>query len=153
MTLEQAAIAYQQSPIFKAGFVVLLLAGAALGLIGAQSGWALRIARGQPGSRARLGLWLSLGSMVGSTATACINGGLALFRHVCVQGPPNLHDPVACRLGAAGDVISLGAFLVFLSSFFVWPPWREPSHLQAFRMLHAVAGTLALMTTILVGWD
>jgi hypothetical protein len=151
--IQQAAIAYQHSPIFAVGFVMLLLAGASLGVVGALSPWALRIARLQPLPRVRVGLRLALASMVGSALAAGINGGLAISRRVCVQGPPELYDAVSCHTGAAGALLSLGSFLVFLASFFVWPPWKRPSDLQAFRFLHAVAGTFAFLTMLLVGWD
>jgi hypothetical protein len=151
--LQQAAVAYQQSPMFTVGFVALLLAGAALGIVGALSLWALRIARCQPLERVRAGLWLALASMVGSAAGAGLNGGLAISRHVCPQGPPELYDAVACRMGAVAALLSVGSFLLFLASFVVFPPWKRPSELQAFRVLNAVAGTLAFVTVTLVGWD
>jgi hypothetical protein len=151
--IQQAALAYQQSAIFTAGFVALLLAGAALGFVGALTPWAHRIARLQPLPRVRVGLRLALASMAGSAVAAGLSGGLAISRHVCLQGPPDLYDAVGCRMGTCWALLWLGSFLVFLSSLFVWPPWRGPSELQAFRVLHVVAGTLAFCTMSLVGWD
>jgi len=57
--IQQVAIGHRQSLSFAIGFVVLLLAGGALGLVGALTPRALRIARLQPLPRVRHGLWLA----------------------------------------------------------------------------------------------
>jgi hypothetical protein len=149
--LEAAALAHRTSPWFATAFHALIISGASLLFIAAVSRWALGTAYREHRSQVLPALWMSLGSMVGSAVTMSVNGVLALSRHICVRGgPPDLIDPVSCRMSGVADLFSVVGCLLFLASFVVWAPWRGPWRLQVFRALHGVTGSVAFWTMYLV---
>jgi hypothetical protein len=97
------------------------------------------------------GVRLSLAAMVGSFASAGLNGLLFYSETDCRRGAAGLALPMLCRLVWISVAAMVAAVLIYLAGLVVWPLWKAPFELQVVRVVLGLTVLFAAYSFVLAG--